>query len=495
MGWAVAAWDLWEGRVEVHARACVAGEAGGGTASPARLCPTRQACRTTISLCRIVHRRSEPCPPPPPCAHDWQGGGAAEQAAGALMNLASTNAANQRAIIKAEALPKLVALLRDQTSNSRRCREYAAGALMNLTLKQPEMQDAVAGAGAIPLLVGMLREPVGQPANEDGSAAAQMEEVAGALTNLADTHEANQRAIGEAGAVPPLVAMLSAGSASAREEAAGTLMNLSAHEANKDSIAKAGAILPLVEALSAGEAGLPRPSQARTHPSAVPHTSLPLRGNPVPAAKPDQCTCGLILSTPRLPPHTCRGSRRSSLPPPVPSQAPLALESTRPALSPTCTPLFLRRHPLRQGARGRRPRQSRKRSHRPPGRNRRCRRRQAPTRPPRGGRSRRGLFGRCRARPRGGSPSQDRRGRWRRSARGLGALASLPARAKRRGSARRRRRGQPVCGARAGRERGGGRTGQRGQPLARGTGGRGGSGRHSPHRQPSHDGIFHCAGG
>mmetsp|Transcript_8964 Transcript_8964/g.29681 ORF Transcript_8964/g.29681 Transcript_8964/m.29681 type:complete len:347 (-) Transcript_8964:620-1660(-) len=97
--------------------------------------------------------------------------------------------------------------------------------------------------------------------------------------------------------------------------------------------------------------------------------------------------------------------------------------------------------------------------------------------------------------PRGGSPSQDRRGRWRRSARGLGALAALPARAKRRGSACRRRRGQPVCGARAGRERGGGRTGQRGQPLARGTGGRGGSGRHSPHRQPSHDGIFHCAGG
>ena len=40
-----------------------------------------------------------------------QGGGAAEQAAGALMNLASNNALNQASIVKAEALSPLVALL------------------------------------------------------------------------------------------------------------------------------------------------------------------------------------------------------------------------------------------------------------------------------------------------------------------------------------------------------------------------------------------------
>ena len=40
-----------------------------------------------------------------------QGGGPAEQAAGALMNLASNNALNQASIVKAEALSPLVALL------------------------------------------------------------------------------------------------------------------------------------------------------------------------------------------------------------------------------------------------------------------------------------------------------------------------------------------------------------------------------------------------
>lgn len=184
-----------------------------------------------------------------------QGGGAAEQAAGALMNLASNNAANQRSIIKADALPKLVALLADAKQNSRRCREYAAGALMNLSLKQSEMQQSVADAGAIPLLVAMLSEGADGADGVTGGGSplpVQMEEVAGALTNLADTHEANQLAIGQSGAVPPLVKLLINGAAAAKEEAAGTLMNLAACEANKESIVKAGAIEPLVKVLTEG---------------------------------------------------------------------------------------------------------------------------------------------------------------------------------------------------------------------------------------------------
>ena len=98
------------------------------------------------------------------------GGGPAEQAAGALMNLASNNSENQRAIMKANALAPLIGMLKDTKNSSRRAREYVAGALMNLTLRQPTMQADVAKAGAVPLLVQMLQEGEGL-----------MEEVAGAL--------------------------------------------------------------------------------------------------------------------------------------------------------------------------------------------------------------------------------------------------------------------------------------------------------------------------
>merc|ERR1719316_848746 len=97
------------------------------------------------------------------------------------MNLASNNSQNQAAIQKGGALAPLLAILKDKDGASRRAREYVAGALMNLTLKQPGMQGEVAKGGAIPQLVGMLSEKEGQ-----------MEEVAGALTNLADTNEDNQ---------------------------------------------------------------------------------------------------------------------------------------------------------------------------------------------------------------------------------------------------------------------------------------------------------------
>eukprot|EP00965_Chrysotila_dentata_P237981 6202223-Pleurochrysis_carterae.AAC.6 len=77
------------------------------------------------------------------------------------MNLASNNVENQRAIVKANVLPKLVRMLGDESTpstTSRRAREYVAGALMNLTLKQPKVQNDVAKAGAMPLLVKMLLE-------------------------------------------------------------------------------------------------------------------------------------------------------------------------------------------------------------------------------------------------------------------------------------------------------------------------------------------------
>jgi hypothetical protein len=113
---------------------------------------------------------------------------------------------------------------------------------MNLALKQPATQAEIAKGGAIPLLVEMLGDKEGL-----------MEEVAGALTNLADTNEDNQEAIGKAGAVAPLIKLLGSGvRKSGQEEAAGTLMNLAASEANKAKMVSAGVLGPLLALLSTG---------------------------------------------------------------------------------------------------------------------------------------------------------------------------------------------------------------------------------------------------
>ena len=79
------------------------------------------------------------------------------------------------------------------------------------------------------------------------------ESAAGALQNLASTDPTNQDAIREAGAIPPLVALLHAGAESkAAESAAGALWNLANNPTNRDAIREAGAIQSLVALLHAG---------------------------------------------------------------------------------------------------------------------------------------------------------------------------------------------------------------------------------------------------
>ena len=74
-------------------------------------------------------------------------------------------------------------------------------------------------------------------------------------TSVRAQHPDNQLAIEQAAAVKPLVALLSKGSASVQEEAAGALMNLAAHPDNERVIAAAGAVEPLVEMVKAGGGG------------------------------------------------------------------------------------------------------------------------------------------------------------------------------------------------------------------------------------------------
>ena len=78
---------------------------------------------------------------------------------------------------------------------------------------------------------------------------------ANALKNLAND-KTNQLRIARAGAITPLVALLSAdGTDAVKEAASGAIRNLSANTDNAADIARAGAVMPLVALLSAAEGG------------------------------------------------------------------------------------------------------------------------------------------------------------------------------------------------------------------------------------------------
>lgn len=94
---------------------------------------------------------------------------------------------------------------------------------------------------AIPRLVGLLR---------DGSPAAK-EQAAGTLMQLAEDDD-SKATIARAGAIPLLVDLLRNGTPVAKERAAGALKNLSLDDENEAAIAQAGAIPPLTELLQSG---------------------------------------------------------------------------------------------------------------------------------------------------------------------------------------------------------------------------------------------------
>ena len=105
---------------------------------------------------------------------------------------------------EAGAIPLLVALLHAGAESE--AAEDAAGALCNLAEANPTNQDAIREAGAIPLLVALLQA---------GAESEAAENVAGVLCNLASADgTTNQDAIREAGAIPLLVALLHAGAES-----------------------------------------------------------------------------------------------------------------------------------------------------------------------------------------------------------------------------------------------------------------------------------------
>ena len=119
----------------------------------------------------------------------------------------------------------------------------AANALGNLSGAEGANDDRIREAGAILPLVALLSGGL------ESTAAGQ---AAFALSNLGH-NIANCVAIREAGAIPPLVARLSGGPESeAAEEAARALSNLAGDDEGEAAVTEAGAIPPLVALLSGG---------------------------------------------------------------------------------------------------------------------------------------------------------------------------------------------------------------------------------------------------
>ena len=161
------------------------------------------------------------------------------KAAGALANLAA-GTRNQDAIREAGAVPHLVNLL--QAGDGSEAAQQAAGALRNLAANNTANKDAVREAHGIPPLVSLLRA---------GHTSLSSQKAAGALRNLAANNTPNQDLIREAGGIAELVTLLHAGSNSlAAQESAAALANLAAgNSTNKDAIREAGAITPLLQLL------------------------------------------------------------------------------------------------------------------------------------------------------------------------------------------------------------------------------------------------------
>jgi len=156
------------------------------------------------------------------------------QAAGALLNLASDCPEYANMIVKEDALPSLINLVKDGADLA--C-EYAAGALMNLIRGDIAVAEAAAKAGAIPALAGLLGKPTGHS------------EALGALANLASGSVERQIAIYKAQVTRKSVGLLSDADVDVRRSAAALIMNLAPHPKIKERIVEAGALKPLAAIL------------------------------------------------------------------------------------------------------------------------------------------------------------------------------------------------------------------------------------------------------
>ncbi|CAJ1972819.1 unnamed protein product [Sphenostylis stenocarpa] len=132
-------------------------------------------------------------------------------------------------------------LVADLHSASLDAQKQAAMEIRLLAKNKPENRLTIAKAGAIKPLIALISSPDLQ-LQEYGVTA---------ILNLSLCDE-NKEVIASAGAIKPLVRALSTGTATAKENAACALLRLSQVEENKAAIGRSGAIPPLVNLLGSG---------------------------------------------------------------------------------------------------------------------------------------------------------------------------------------------------------------------------------------------------
>ena len=203
-----------------------------------------------------------------------KGSGGEEQAAAALANLASDSADNRNSIVDAGGIPPLLSLLE---MASPKAKENAISAISQLA-HHKQIRSAIAKAGGIPMLANALAATsssgggggaggaggAGKDATNSASAANALSSLSAfAIAQLSRGHRSNQLALAEAGAIPPLVAMLGSPSSEMQANAANALAALSRHNAdNQHAVARTGAIAPLCSLVREGAPNVKEQSAA-----------------------------------------------------------------------------------------------------------------------------------------------------------------------------------------------------------------------------------------
>ena len=179
---------------------------------------------------------------------DPQAGGQ-EQAAAALANLARESEDNRKSIVDANGIDPLIELLGDSSSKAK---ENAVSAIKEICKGSKSNQMLVAKGGGIARLTGVL---AGFSANtfKESTLVSLMTLAASALQEMAKDNRHNQDAITEAGAIPPLVGMLTAPVPELQARAAGALANLAhMNTENQGAITRTGAVAPLCSLIKEG---------------------------------------------------------------------------------------------------------------------------------------------------------------------------------------------------------------------------------------------------
>ena len=177
------------------------------------------------------------------------GAGGQEQAAAALANLARESEDNRKSIVDANGIVPLLDILE---SASPKAKENAVAAIKELCRNSKNNQFLIAKSGGIARLVGVLS---GFSANtmKESTLVQLCTLAASAIKEMAKDNRSNQDAITEAGAIPPLVAMLTSPAAQMQANAAGALANLAHHHSdNQGAIARTGAVAPLCSLMKEG---------------------------------------------------------------------------------------------------------------------------------------------------------------------------------------------------------------------------------------------------